>query len=250
MRTSLLPAGVCALAAFAAATALAQADYAREKRLADEVVQGIVVGDPEWLEMRSGHKVLGIFMPAPKATAGVVTVHGLGVHPDWSLIGTLRVQLAEHGYATLSVQMPVLKAGAGADRYEPLFPEAAERIDAAVAWLRGKGMKRVAVVSHSLGARMANHFLIQPGRARVDAWVAIGLSAGFVQPQDFRAPVLDVYGENDFPAVLESAPVRAAALRKIRRSGQVQVAGADHFFTGQEGELARQVRQFLDSRLK
>jgi len=62
--------------------------------------------------------------------------------------------------------------------------------------------------------------------------------------------VLDLYGEKDYPGVLDGAAARAAAIRKIRGSGQVQVAGADHFFSGMESELMRQVRQFLDSRLR
>jgi alpha/beta superfamily hydrolase len=62
--------------------------------------------------------------------------------------------------------------------------------------------------------------------------------------------VLDLYGEKDYPAVLGNAAKRAALLRKIRGSAQVEVAGADHFFAGREDELVRQVRLFLDRRLK
>lgn len=233
-----------------AGPAFAQADYGREKRLADEIVPGIVVGDAVWLELKSGRKFLAIYAPNAKAAAGVIVVHGMGLHPDWGLIGMLRSQLSEQGYATLSVQMPVLAAVARADRYPPLFPEAAERLGTAVAYLRGKGFKKVAIVSHSMGARMTNYFLDRRGDSRIDAWVAIGIAGDFTQVEDFRAPVLDLYGEKDYPGVLESAAARAAAIRKVRGSGQMQVAGADHFFTGLEGELGRQVRQFLDSRLK
>jgi pimeloyl-ACP methyl ester carboxylesterase len=97
---------------------------------------------------------------------------------------------------------------------------------------------------------MANHFLIRAGGARIDAWVAIGISGEFTRPETLRAPVLDLYGEKDLPAVLGSAEDRAAAIRGIRGSGQVQVAGADHFFTGMEGELVREVHLFLDRWLK
>jgi len=50
--------------------------------------------------------------------------------------------------------------------------------------------------------------------------------------------------------VIEDAAKRAAAIRGIRGSGQMQVAGADHFFVGVETELIRRVKQFLDSRLR
>ena len=173
----------------------------------------------------------------------------MGLHPDWGLINILRTRLAEQGYATLSVQMPVLEAEAKADEYPPLFPEAAERLAAGVAFLRGRGLKKVAIVSHSMGARMTDHFLASAGDGRIDAWVAIGLSGEFAAPAAFKAPVLDLYGEKDYPAFI-GARERAAAIRKVRGSGQVRVAGADHFFAGMETELVRQVKLFLDNRLR
>lgn len=229
--------------------ALAQADYAREKRWADEITPSIVVGDPVYLELGSGRKFLALWAPSPNATAGVVVVHGLGVHPDWGLINPLRSRLPEQGYSTLAVQMPVLNAEARGEAYSALYPQAAERLAVAVAFLRGKGYKRVAIVSHSLGSRMTNHFLNHAGEARIDAWVAIGISGEFTRAETFRAPVLDLFGEKDLPAVLDHAGKRAAAIREIRGSAQVQVAGADHFFAGMEGGLVRQVRLFLDRRL-
>lgn len=230
--------------------ALAQADYAREQRWADEVTPAIVVGDAVQLALPAGRKFLAIWTPAPQAAAGVIVVHGLGLHPDWGLNGTLRSRLADQGYSTLSVQMPVLASDVKGPAYPPLFPEAAERLAVAVEFLRGKGVRKVAVVSHSLGARMTNHFLEHGGAARIDAWVAIGISGEFTGAAGFKAPVLDLYGEKDLPAVLGNAPDRAAAIRGVRGSAQVQVAGADHFFNGMESELVRQVRLFLDRRLK
>ena len=112
-------------ALLAAQLAFAQADYARERRWADEITPAILVGDPVYLAQKNGHQFLAIWAPNPKAVAGVIFVHGLGVHPDWGLINPLRSQLSEQGYATLSVQMPVLMAEMRADSYLPLFPEAA-----------------------------------------------------------------------------------------------------------------------------
>jgi hypothetical protein len=66
------------------------------------------VGDPVYLEGSAGRKFLNIYTEAPNAKAGLVIVHGIGVHADWGLIGMLRIALADHGYATLSAQMPVL----------------------------------------------------------------------------------------------------------------------------------------------
>jgi len=238
------------LMVFGTAVCFAQADYAREKRWADEITPTILVGDPVHLELKSGRKFLAIYAPSAKARAGVVVVHGSGVHPDWGLINSLRSQLAEQGYATLSVQMPVLAADARADQYSPLFPEAAERLQMAVKFLRGKGYKKIAIVSHSLGSRMTNFFFNNTAEPQIDVWVAVGVSGNYTEPASFKAPVLDLYGEKDLPAALENAQKRAEAISRIRGSGQIQVGGADHFFNGMETELVTQVRQFLDLKLR
>ena len=230
------------------ATAWAQPDHAREKRWADEIVPGLVVGDALYLTQKSGHRFLAIHTPAAKPRAAVIVVHGLGVHPDWALIGVLRSELSEHGYTTLSVQMPVLEATARGDAYPPLFADAAERIGAAVAFLKEKGHARIGVVSHSMGARMTNLYLVRnPG---LGAWVAIGLLGPYVEPAKLALPVLDLYGERDFPDVLKAAEARAGALSAVKGAAQIQVAGADHFFAGRESELVKHVRQFLDQRLR
>lgn len=50
--------------------------------------------------------------------------------------------------------------------------------------------------------------------------------------------------------VLNDDARRAAAIKGVRGSGQVQVASAEHFSAGAENELVRQVGRFLDARLK
>lgn len=236
--------------ALASLGSFAQADYAREQRWADEITPSILVGDPVQLELPTGRKFLGIYAPNSKAQAGIVLVHGLGMHPDWGPVHPLRSQLSEQGYATLSVQMPVLAAGIPGEQYSPLFPEAAARIAAAVQYLRGKGHGKIAIISHSYGARMTNVLLNRKDAPAISAWVAIGIMGEYTQPATFKAPVLDIYGEKDFPAVLELAPRRANAIKTVRGSAQVSVAGADHFFTGMDNELVRSVKPFLDRSTK
>jgi pimeloyl-ACP methyl ester carboxylesterase len=239
------------VALLVSAACFAQADYAREKRWADEIAPGLVVGDAVYLTQKSGHRFLALYTAVAPPRAAVIAVHGSGVHPDWALIGALRSRLADQGYATLSVQMPVLAATAKTEEYLPLFPDAAERLQAAVAFLKAKGHCKIAIASHSLGARMSNFFLAGAPDSGIDAWVSIGISSGeFTGPAKLRVPVLDIYGERDFPHVLKQAQARAAVLMKLKGSAQIEVAGADHFFAGMENELTRQVRLFLDLRLK
>ncbi len=234
-----------------AALAQAQPDYAREKRWADEITPGLVVGDAVYLQQNSGHKFLALYTNIPQARAAVITVHGVSVHPDWALIGALRSGLADHGYATLSVQMPVLAADAKREDYFTLFPDAADRLRTAVAFLKAKGYRNIAIACHSVAARMCNVFLVSTPDNGVDAWISIGIvPAEFAEPGKLRLPVLDIYGERDFAEVLQKAGARAATLRTLKGSAQIEVAGADHYFAGSESELVKQVRQFLDQKFK
>ena len=229
--------------------ALAQAaepDYAREQRWAQEITPAILVGDPVKLKLSSGREFLAVYAPAAKARAGVIVVHGLGLHPDWGLVNTLRSKLPEAGYATLSVQMPVLAAEARPEDYAGTFPEATERLRAAVAFLQSRGHDAVAIVAHSMGARMSNHFLADTPRSGISAWVSLGLSGEFHRPERLQLPVLDLYGERDLPAVLAAAPRRAEILRELPASSQVQMSGADHFYRDREAQMVQSVQRFLD----
>ena len=229
--------------------ACAQADYAREKRWSDEIVPAILVGEPVTLELGSGRRFLGIYAAARKDVPGVVVVHGAGLHPDWGLNGILRSRLADEGYATLGVQMPVLGADARGEQYTPLLPEAAERLAVAVDFLRRRGHAKVAIVAHSVGARMTQHFLDNMAGRPVDAWVAIGITTMY-STRSAGPPTLDLYGGDDFPAVRDNAVERAERLRRVRGSAQIEVPGADHFFTGHESTLVRHVKLFLDQKLR
>ena len=248
-RSCLVGRFICALYALGLiwAGTVAAADYAREKRWADEITPALVVGDALYLQQASGHQFLALHTPAKNSRAAMIVVHGLGIHPDWGLIGALRSDLPDHGYTTLAIQMPVLAADAKGEDYAALFDDAGERLAAATAWLKAQGHSRVAIVSHSMGARMSNRFLASPPANGIAAWVAIGISSGeFADAAMLKLPILDIYGERDFPQVLKKADTRAAVLTRIKGSAQIEVAGADHYFNGSEAALTRHVRLFLD----
>ncbi len=233
---------VLLLASFAAHAA----DYAREKKWADEITPGIVTGDPVYLEAGSEHKFLTLFTAVPKAKGAVIVVHGMGVHPDWNLIGVLRNGLADAGYTTLSVQMPVLANDAKPEAYAPTFPEAAKRLAAAVDFLNAKGYRNIAFVSHSMGSRMTDYYLAHCSRACPSAWVAIGLSGNYTRGKTFAFPVLDLYGQNDLPPVLKAAKARAETLKAVPGAKQIMAPRTDHFFNNKEVELVNYVKDFLD----
>jgi len=171
------------------------------------------------------------------------------------VVQPLRIGLPEHGWETLSIQVPVAREGASESEWDTTVPEAAPRIDAALEFLKQRNILNVAIVAHSHGARMAAHFLANRQPKQVQAFVAIGMSA---DPSDrttgnlaalrkINLPILDLYGELDLPQVKDTARERRLAARdaKNQRYRQTEVAGADHFFANQSELLLAQVRSWL-----
>lgn len=237
-----------ALAALLLAAALPAAaqDYEREKRWAAQVVPSVVVGDAVQLKLPSGRDFLGLYVEHKSAPAAVLLLHGVGVHPDHGLIGILRVALADMGYATLSIQLPVQKSDAQVEDYYPtVFPEAVERIRTAGRWLQERGYRKIVLLSHSMGSWMANVYYERTEASPFAAWVCMGLTGGFGGMRNVRVPVLDVYAEHDLPQVLRADGRRRFTLQSIEGSKQVRIAGADHSYTGREKELAGEVRAFI-----
>jgi pimeloyl-ACP methyl ester carboxylesterase len=244
----------CAAALCVPLLALAQqqpSDYAKEKRWADEVVPSLVAGEAVWLEAPRTERFLGIYTQAQQPKGAVILAHGLGVHPDFGLIGELRVRLADAGYTTLSIQMPILAADAPTARYPVLFWEADARFAAALTYLRRKKYDKVVLLSHSMGSRMANHYVAAHPQVPLAGWIALSVSNGeFTAWKRLKFPVYDVYAEKDLDAVLQGAPRRAALLKRTRGSSQTMMFGTDHFFVKKEKELVSLIRLLLEGEPK
>jgi len=90
----------------------------------------------------------------------------------------------------------------------------------------------------------------------IDAFVGLGMGATDYQqpmhqafPLDWiQVPVLDLYGAQEYPAVIRLAPRRKAMIDKAgnARSRQVVLADANHYFTDQGDPLVSAVADWLD----
>lgn len=246
LRSALVVVGIVAWISAAAHTL----DPEREARWRAEVVPGLVVGEAVEIPGPGDRPFLGLLTEPPGVDRGatplLVLVHGIGVHPDHGVIGTLRMDLADKGYSTLSIQMPVLASDAPAEHYEPLFGNAAERIGNAAAWARGRGYRDLVLVSHSLGSRMSNAYFDRESPSPYRAWVALGLPGPYTVrfSQKPPVPVLDVHGERDIRPVLDNAAARA---KVARASGATQhtITGTDHFYAAREAEVSNLIAEFV-----
>lgn len=247
-------------------------DLQREQRMADEIIDTILDGDAVFLRA-DDHEFLAIDTRAEEARGTAIILHGRGFHPDWpDAVNPLRVGLVEAGWNTLSLQMPVLQKQAKYYDYVPLFPEALPRIDAAIAYVhkqhtqpdsKGHG-DSIVLIAHSCGAHMAMAWLETQLKTRstskqtlpIDAYVGIGMGATDYQqpmrhpfPLDrISVPVLDVYAEYDYPAVLKNAASRFAQIRSAGnpQSAQVMVEQADHYYTDRGDALSDVVSHWLN----
>lgn len=233
----------------------AQPDYAREARLANQIVDMILDGDPVWLEANQ-REFLGIYTPAETDDSAVMILHGRGFHPDWGdAIKPLRVGLVEHGYSTLSLQMPVLAKDATYYDYVPIFEFAHARIEAGLKHLRDLGHRRVILLAHSCGVHMAMDWIARRGDDGIDAFIGLGMGAtDYGQPmrQPFplarmQVAVLDLYGAEEFPAVIRGAAQREAMMQDAGhpQSRQRVLANANHYFTDRGDALVDAVADWL-----
>ena len=234
-------------------------DLAKEKRWSEQIVDSLLVGDP--VELKAGDTpFLGIFTAASNGSTdrAAIIVHGVGVHPDWpEVIYPLRSELPEHGWSTLSIQMPILANDAPLQDYLPLFDEAGPRIEAAVRFLRDRGNQTIVLIGHSLGAAMAASYLAHNPQHDLQGLVVIGLGAidlddrmnGVLALEKIQVPVLDLYGSNDLAIVLDSVKARTRAARTAGNTNyrQIEVQDADHFFAGLEDTLNQRVSGWLKS---
>lgn len=237
-------------------------DLEKEQRWADQIVDGIMVGEAVWLnDGATDFLTLYTENIADEEIGGAIIAHGIGVHPNWpDVVHPLRSQLAELGWHTLSIQMPILPNEAEYKQYAPLFGEIAPRIAAAEKFLKEKGVKNIVVVAHSMGATMAAYYLAN-NKTETKALAAIGGTGSLfkVDKLNFLAsleklsiPVLDIFGGEDLKEVMESAKAKADIANKAGKKNfrQIKVKGANHFFAGKEEQLVKDVNDWLVQAIK
>ena len=229
-------------------------DLAKEKRWSDQIIDSLL--DGEAIQLNNGsHDFLAIETQAEDAKdLAVIVLHGIGIHPDWpAVIQPLRVQLADSGWNTLSLQLPVLKNEATGKDYEPFMSDVPSRIDAGIRYMSKQGAKRIAIVAHSMGARMASYYLSHKKIYRealtetpIVVYVSIGMG---IDDKNYlgkiKIPVFDIFGENDLPSVLDSAPDRKKASIANNAYRQIKVPNANHFFDEQNEALLNTVKESI-----
>ena len=239
------------------ASGATKSDLDKERRWEAQIVPELMVGDAIKLKAND-LEFLGLYTPSSteKSHGGVLLIHGIGLHPAWpDIIEPLRSHLPEHGWHTLSIQMPILRNEAEPKDYVPLMDEAPARIQAGVDFLKKQGLRNIVIIAHSLGTAMAGYYLTNKPDPSVRAYV--GISMGYfpfdkrfdttLALEKLRMPVLDIYGGQDLDDILRNAGRRKQAALKAKNKAyeQIKIEGASHFFTNMDDTLVKRIRGWL-----
>lgn len=238
---------------------ISAADLEKETRMKNQIIDYIMDGDA--ILLKDGkHEFLSIFMESESqpAKGTVIIMHGRGYHPNWpELVYPLRTGLPEHGWNTLSIQMPVLDNDATFYDYLEILHEAHPRIDAALTFLKQKKLNNIILLAHSCSVHMAIDWLVKHKDNRVTGFIGVGMgSTDKGQPmhapfplEKIKVPVLDIRGEDDYPAVIRHAPRRLQNIQSAGNSKSQQrvVAKSDHYFTERGDALLVEVADWLKS---
>lgn len=233
-----------------------------ENEISISLAQRVPPQEIVWLKA-AGRDFLSLYRePASGVARGAaIVVHGMGGHADWpEVIAPLRTRLPDAGWATLSLQMPVLPPGAPLADYGRTVNNSDYRFNAAFQYLEQRGYINIITVGYGFGAALiANYLAGNPGY-RMGAFVGISVqSHDFLNPRlkllsnlkTVDIPVLDVYAERDRGKVLRQVDDRRLAGRKNGRHihDQMMIEAADRFYTGAEDEMITRICGWLDTKI-
>lgn len=234
-------------------------DFNREKRLDEQIADSIIDGDIEYLTTAKNKKIFAIYTKSEEPSDyGVIMLHTRGVSPnDEHIIKPLRIDMAEHGYNTLSVQMPVLEKTAKYYDYVPIFSYSHPRIKAAIDFYKSKKINKIIIVANSCGAHMAMSYIDKYGDNQIFAFIGISMGATDTGQKvvkqypiaTMQAPVLDIIGGRDFLSVKKHAKTRIPhlALGNVNNK-QIIVPKADHNYSSEAefSELTNVIYSWLN----
>lgn len=231
-------------------------DEKREADYAEGIDKTLALGKAVWLDSE-GKKFLGLYTQTEKVSSKgtAIILHDIGGHPNQKpLVYDLRTFLPEHGWVTLSLQMPLREIGTEQEDYYALFPEAAARIQAGIHYAKENGATAIVVLGYGLGGLMAV-YAISGQAVDVNALVTISLPVPTTENQaaqtlelikKINIPLLDIYGAVDVSDVTESARDRRLSAKENTGYRQIKINDEGHRYQHDEGLLVKRIYSWLE----
>ncbi len=233
-------------------------DNSYELRLGQQLAEEQASADAYWLKSGSA-QFLALYrqQQGRQVRGAVILLHGMGAHPNWpDVIKPLREALPELGWATLSLQMPVLSPAEPVADYGRSLDEATRRIESGIKQLKDWNYSNIVIIGYSFGGALAANALSSKDFSDISAFVAISIQAqAFLNPrlkllkslEGLKLPVLDIYGSRDMLEISDAVHDRRLAARKGSNDAyqQMIIEGADHYYTGVEDVLIKRIQGWL-----
>ncbi len=182
---------------------------------------------------------------------GVILAHGKGKGPDFKVVKPLRHALYEDlEYHTLSLQMPINHENY--KDFEQEQPSVNTMIDQAINFLHTKGVKKIYLVGHSLGAGMTSAYLVSHPKSKIAGYIAVGCRGNESKliscndnMKNIQIPVLDLWGDGN-----EDDKKYAATRSSLQSKNYTQhpFPNANHVLDGVDGFLVEEVESWLEER--
>tara|TARA_B100000700_G_scaffold323752_1_gene428221 strand:- start:5006 stop:5785 length:780 start_codon:yes stop_codon:yes gene_type:complete len=229
-----------------------------EKRISTSLIDKAEASDFFWLGS-TGSNFITIFNhhKGEEVKGAAIILHSVAGHADWpEVVSPLRNMLPEFGWATLSIQLPLISPEKNIEEYGMTFQETGNRIFLATRELKKRGFSKIMIIGHGFGALSTLVYLGKGDSKNIDAFVAVSLqNYVYIKPrinllrliEKIKTPTLDIYGSLDFKEGIESAPDRRLASKKSGDSlyMQIEIEGADHSFSNMEKELVKQIIKWI-----
>lgn len=220
-------------------------DEKREAAIALDIQKTVNIGKAIWLQTPE-KKFLSLYLnsSSPEHQSFVILLHDIGGNPNQELVvEKLRHFLPNHRWASLSLQMPLREPSASADDYYDLFPEARQRLIAAIKFAQSEHADKIVIAGYGLGALMTTYAL-EDKSIHVDGLILISLPVTEnIDPlpfiSQFNLPILDIYAELDFPEVVRSAGARQLAGKKNSHYRQVKIENEGHQYSNDNDRLLK-----------
>jgi len=184
-----------------------------------------------------------------KSDIGMILAHGKGMDPDFKVVKPLRLALNQDmGFHTLSLQMP--NQYEAYEDYEKEQPKVDAMIDQAISFLHSKGVKKIYLMGHSLGAGMTSSYLVSHPSAPIAGYIAVGcrgnksklISCTDNMPK-IKIKVFDIWGRSNSEDE-DFAAIRAPLVSENYR--QYGVDGAGHVLDGSIEFFIEEVEGWLE----
>ncbi|HXC52168.1 MAG TPA: alpha/beta fold hydrolase [Candidatus Limnocylindrales bacterium] len=199
------------------------------------------------IRFRSGAiDLAGRLASVPNAALGCVVCHPhplYGGDMESSVVVAISQALAGAGVSTL--RFDFRGAGASGGVHGGGIPEIDDARAAVDALAAATGLSRIAVAGYSFGGFVAMNLAATDDRICAVAAVSPPIAMpGFELTASIAAPMLLVAGDRDSYCPVHKLSQFAAG---DDRAKTIILTGADHFFAGREGEVARVVSDFLSN---